>query len=101
MKTKSPFKNSFNLLWYWVGLIGALILSALSPLLHADGPPPLPTIPGRLINAWRFSDTNWLSIYNDVPRSSSNVECVESWDGHSLLLDSTNAGWLNYQVVEP
>jgi hypothetical protein len=77
-----------------------LLWAGICESVMADGPPPLPTIPGRLINAWRFNDTNWLSIYNDAPRGFGNIECVESWDGHSLLLDSTNPALLNYNVVE-
>src|SRR5271157_68317 len=52
------------------------------------------------LNSWSFSDTNWLSAAGYPPASFTNIACVPGGDGNALLLDSTSAAWLQYNVVE-
>jgi hypothetical protein len=51
--------------------------------------------------SWSFNDTNtWTSDSSNAPISFSNI--TGSWfgDGTSVTLNSTNPGWLNYNVYE-
>ncbi len=66
-----------------------------------SGPPPLPPLPpGEMLNMWEFQTTNFLSMRGDAPASLTNVALVESWNGNSLQVDSTNAAWITYAMVE-
>jgi hypothetical protein len=51
---------------------------------------------------WSFTSTNWLSDWHGHPPVSYTnlVKVPGGGDGTSLLLDSTNAAWLQYRVVE-
>lgn len=73
--------------------------------LAQSGPPPLPPLPpmpaGRLLDVWEFSGTNFLSLRDAAPISLTNVTLVPTWAGNGLQVDSTNASWINYAVVEP
>jgi hypothetical protein len=54
-----------------------------------------------LLDSWSFNDTNyWTSDYGYVPVSFTNIYASNLGDGTSLVLDSTNAAWLQYNVYE-
>ena len=69
--------------------------------------PPFPVDP--FLDSWSFYDpTNWLSDLEYPPIGFTNIVCDQSaWssddgilDCNGLILDSTNAAYLNYRVVE-
>jgi Concanavalin A-like lectin/glucanases superfamily/Alpha/beta hydrolase of unknown function (DUF900) len=60
-------------------------------------PPPL----GYPLDWWRFDDTNWLTVSGYAPTSFTNLTLISDWDTNALQVDSTNAAWLQYPVVEP
>src|SRR5437867_2164628 len=51
---------------------------------------------------WSFTSTNWLNDWHGHPPVSYTnlVKVPGGGDGTALLLDSTNAAWLQYRVVE-
>ena len=57
-------------------------------------------VPPNLLNSWSFLDTNWLSDMGDPPLSYTNLSPSNLGDGAALVLDSTNAAWLRYSVLE-
>ncbi len=67
----------------------------------AQGGPPLPTPPpGRLLNVWEFDTNTWRGAWHVLPISFTNIDQVEDWSGTALQVDSTNAAWLQYHVIE-
>ncbi len=53
------------------------------------------------LNSWSFYDTNtWASDDGYAPVSFTNVNASLFGDGTALVLDSTNAAWLQYNVYE-
>ncbi len=52
------------------------------------------------INFWNFNDPAWLSAYGDPPLAATNVTSAPDFQGSSLLVDSTNAAFLNLPVVD-
>jgi hypothetical protein len=53
------------------------------------------------LESWSFQDTtNWTSDLGYAPISFSNLEYSLFGDGTSLVIDTTNAAWLNYNLVE-
>jgi len=68
--------------------------------------PPFPVDP--FLDSWTFYDpTNWLSDLGYAPAAYTNIQNVSCWatgdgilDANALLLDSTNAACLKYNVVE-
>lgn len=92
-----------------IGISVAVGLYSGSRLVLADIPAPGgggdPPLPSNQLNTWPFADTNWLSGLGYAPIAFTNLVNVVGWaaDGQSanaLLLDSTNAAFLNYNVVE-
>ncbi len=83
---------------------GLLLISfgliAANTSFGQTAPPTPPIPPGRMLDAWEFTDTNFLSIFKAAPVSLTNVALVESWNGNSLQVDSTNAAWITYAMVE-
>src|SRR5205814_97010 len=84
----------------WVALLAAVVA-----LLHRGGvagsldPNDYHTRPP--LDFWGFSDTNWLSHSGHGPVSFTNLMNVPYLgDGNALLLDSTNAAWLQYNITE-
>src|SRR5580704_6379377 len=62
--------------------------------------PPLPPDPYAQLCTWSFDDTNWYSDLGYPPVSFSNLNNPPSFDGNALQVDSTNAAWLQYNIVE-
>ncbi len=53
------------------------------------------------LDYWSFSDTkNWTTELGYAPVSYTNLGVSYLGDGASLVVDSTNAAWLQYNVVE-
>jgi hypothetical protein len=53
------------------------------------------------LDSWSFSDpTNWTSDLGYAPVSFTNLNFSNLGDGASLVLDSTNPAWLQYNVYE-
>lgn len=53
------------------------------------------------LDTWSFDDTNaWTSDYGYAPVSFTNLNASLLGDGTTLVLDSTNAAWLQYYVDE-
>src|SRR5712691_4556899 len=77
--------------------IAFLIIPGLAPGVglnpyFTNGPPAL--------DFWAFP-TNWVTHYGNVPISATNVVSVSDLvDGNCVLLDSTNAAWLQYSTTQ-
>ncbi|HEY5298409.1 MAG TPA: LamG-like jellyroll fold domain-containing protein [Verrucomicrobiae bacterium] len=75
-----------------------LLLALLTDAAQADGigdfaPDPL--------DSWSFYDTNaWPNDFGYPPVSFTNLTATIFGDGTALVLDSTNAAWLQYNVIE-
>jgi hypothetical protein len=93
----------------WMKIIGVLLiaLGLFRPLESRAQIPPFPTDP--YLDSWSFYDpTNWLSDLGYAPTGFTNIICDQSsfasddgvLDCNGLILDSTNAAYLNYKVVE-
>ena len=53
------------------------------------------------LDSWSFYDsTNWTSDYGYAPVSFTNLDYSYLGNGSSLVLDSTNLAWLQYNVYE-
>ena len=62
---------------------------------------PPPNTNNAALGYWPFSDTNWLSQARYAPISFTNlVNAANLGDGNCLLIDSTNAAWLRYKIIE-
>ncbi len=60
-----------------------------------------PGSPYDALSYWTFSDTNdWTSDLGSKPLSYSNLGVSELGDGTALVVDSTNAAWLAYPVID-
>jgi hypothetical protein len=80
-------------------LLAALATVALPLAASSVVPPPDPN-PNLLLDYWTFNDTvTWADGYGDAPLSFTNIVASEG-RGPALLIDSTNAAWLQFNVVE-
>ena len=82
-------------------LVVAGFLFALLPAAHAvsGGGTSSPTY--TPLATWSFLDsTNWTSDVGNAPASFTNLDYSMLGDGASLVVDSTNQAWLQYNVVE-
>jgi hypothetical protein len=79
-----------------------LLFSFAGYSAKAQVPPPGFNPLPQTLDSWSFDDTNWLSDLNYAPVSFTNVVSVlYRGDNNVLSLDTTNAAWLNYNLVEP
>jgi hypothetical protein len=62
--------------------------------------PILPPDPYVQLCTWSFDDTSWYSDLGYPPVSFTNLNNPPSFDGNALQVDSTNAAWLQYNIVE-
>jgi len=81
--------------WVW-GLLLSLLLSNIAVKAQL----PLPPDPDIQLDSWSFNDTNWLSDLGYPPLSFANLNNPPGFDGNALQVDSTNAAWLQYNIVE-
>jgi len=80
-----------------------LALACLSQPTHAPATGLIPSTNSSppALDFWQFSDTNWLSHFGNAPISYTNLVNVPYLgDGNCLLLDSTNAAWLQYSTTQ-
>jgi hypothetical protein len=85
-------------------VIGAEVLAAM---VLAVGPAALgdaPVNPGGIgpeLDFWSFGDTNaWRSDFGFAPLSFTNIWASPLGIANAMVLDSTNAAWLRYNVTE-
>ena len=67
----------------------------------ADPRPPLPPFPEQVLSRWRFNDTEEWSSKGTAPISVQNVQWLESWSGHSVLMAGTEPSLLAWPLVTP
>jgi hypothetical protein len=78
-------------------IVAGFLLCAINGL--AQSPPG--SKPSYPLDSWSFADTNnWTSDLGFAPVSFTNLDVSDLGDGTALVLDSTNAAWLQYNVVE-
>jgi hypothetical protein len=78
-----------------------LLLCLLPGAVQAVIPMPPPTNSPTMLDSWSFTDTNtWTSDYGFAPLSFTNLSASILGNGTALVLDSTNAAWLRYNVTE-
>lgn len=53
-----------------------------------------------VLSAWLFNDTNLWNVFDYPPVSYTNLALSPLGNHDAVLLDSTNAAWLQYNVVE-
>src|SRR5437016_4990857 len=80
-------------------LISVAVLAALAEVAHADTPNPGSATNSWLMS-WSFNDTNYASDAGFGPLSLTNLALYQLDGLTALLLDSTNAAWLTYKIVE-
>lgn len=62
---------------------------------------PTPPVKWPFLDAWSFYDhTNWISDLGYRPVSFTNLDFSMLGNGASLVVDSTNPAWLQYNVYE-
>jgi hypothetical protein len=77
------------------GLFPSLLLASI-PTPPGGGDEPAPPL-----DSWTFSDTNyWTSVLGFAPVSFTNLSVSTLGDGTAVVIDSTNAAWLQYNVTE-
>src|ERR1017187_3557137 len=87
-------------------LIVAGFLFALPPMVHAisidpggGGTNSSPTY--TLLDSWSFYDnSNWTSDKGHAPVSFTNLDFSNLGSGSSLVVDSANPAWLQYNIFE-
>jgi hypothetical protein len=81
--------------------LGALLLVLASGLRALADVPVNPGGTGPELDFWSFGDTNtWHSDFGFAPLSFTNIWASPLGLGNSMVLDSTNAAWLRYNVTE-
>lgn len=96
MKTLKPGGFWFRALVVAGVLFGATgAMAQLDPGGGSGGPTNEP------LNSWTFYDhTNWTSDYGYAPVSFTNITYSPLGNFSSVVVDSTNAAWLHYNVFE-
>jgi hypothetical protein len=86
----------------WMKITGLVLLTLglFKPASSFAQLPPFPVDPYVQLNTWSFEDTDWLSDLGYAPASFTNLNNPPSFDGNALQVDSTNAAWLQYNIVE-
>lgn len=97
------FSRRFQLFSARAFLSGGLLLFAFSGRAQLDpgngGTNSTPTY--QALETWTFQDnTNWTSDHGSVPISFTNLDYSYLGDGSSLIVNSTDPAWLNFNVVE-
>src|SRR5690242_12176488 len=59
-----------------------------------------PDINDILLSSWTFNDSTWYSDWGYAPLTYTNLSNPTNWDGNDLQVDSTNAAFLQYNIVE-
>jgi Concanavalin A-like lectin/glucanases superfamily len=80
-----------------------LILALCGPVgsVHANPPSPGPSPTNTTLCTWSFDDTaNWTSDKGYAPLSFTNLSASNLGDQWAVVVDSTNAAWLQYNLNE-
>jgi Concanavalin A-like lectin/glucanases superfamily/Bacterial TSP3 repeat len=80
-------------------IVAGFLFGFLADVRHAAGQ----TAPSDQspLDSWSFYDTTgWTSDYGYLPVSFTNITASIYGDDGALVLDSTNAAWLRYNVIE-
>src|SRR5438309_899723 len=81
-------------------LIFGLLLCPFLRLAHADSADPS-TASNPMLMSWHFNDfTNWTSDFGFSPLSHTNLTAYQADGVTALVVDSANAAWLKYKIVE-
>ena len=86
-----------------IQIASLIFLLPMAELAHAEIPIPGGggTNPPPWLDSWSFSDTNaWTSDLGYAPASFTNLGTCWLGEYSTLVLDSTNAAWLRYNVIE-
>src|SRR5438045_3481641 len=76
-------------------------LVIIYPFFSSRAATPDPSGTNGLIGSWSFYDTNtWLSDYEYPPVSFTNLSSLQLNGINCLVMDSTNASRLQFNVVE-
>jgi hypothetical protein len=89
-----------QVLW---GLLSLILLLPLAQRVDAVviPPPPGSTNTYTILETWSFNDTtNWTSDKGHAPIAFTNITSSLLGNGPALAVDSTNAAFLRYNVVE-
>lgn len=54
-----------------------------------------------LLGRWRFDTNSWAGDQGQLPKSSTNLTMVASWNTNSVVVSSNPVARLNYRDVEP
>ena len=80
-------------------LVVLALAGVLVPSAKADVP--LPGTNNLWLDLWDFADnTNWTTYLNYTPISFTNISSVSAGPGDALVVGSTNAAWINFNVNE-
>ena len=61
---------------------------------------PLPPLPEKILQGWRFDETNWWTTPHPAPLARHHLETVESWSGYALRVSGEPA-LLSYPLINP
>ena len=89
-----------KLVWWFVALICFLPFTGIAQDDTNDFSWLKLIPPGCCLDSWSFDETNLYTDFGFAPLSFTNIEQVPDWDGEALQVDSTNAAWLTYGIVE-
>ncbi|HXC36976.1 MAG TPA: LamG-like jellyroll fold domain-containing protein [Candidatus Acidoferrales bacterium] len=89
-----------KLMWWFVALICFLPFTGIAQDDTNDFSWLKLIPPGCCLDSWSFDETNLYTDFGFAPLSFTNIEQVPDWDGEALQVDSTNAAWLAYGIVE-
>ena len=99
--------EEYGSLWKFAVIFARAIIVAGLIFCAASGHAQLP--PGGKTNypsytpldSWSFYDhANWTSDHGYAPVSYTNLDFSYLGDGASMVLDSTNPAWLQYNIIE-
>src|SRR2546425_11337656 len=55
---------------------------------------------GRLLNFWRFDDTNYTSLRGHIPKASYGPQITPSWNSNAVRIVGTGPALLEYRSLE-
>ena len=89
--------------WFAIAIARALVVAgflfALMPMARASSA--FANIATNILNSWSFYDnTNWTSDNGYAPVSFTNLDWSYLGNGSSLVVNSTNPAWLQFNVAE-
>jgi hypothetical protein len=99
--TKGGFFHKLNHVLTCAFMVAGLLFCATNGLAQLLPPGGKGGPTNTPLDSWSFSDhINWTSDLGYAPVSFTNLAYSNLGDGASLVLDSTNPAWLQYNVYE-